>query len=90
MGDTATLTLAASLDLTAAPGLRQDIAARLAEGPLVLDAGAVARIASPCFEVLAAAAQSGKLHIAPVSAAFGEAARALGLCAVLGLEGGDA
>jgi chemotaxis protein CheX len=53
------------LDLTQAQNLRDGIAARLSEGPLVLDASAVERMSTPCTQVLLAAGRAADLAGSP-------------------------
>ena len=49
------------LDLTQAQSLRDAMAARLGDGPLVLDASAVERMSTPCAQVLLAAGRTADL-----------------------------
>jgi chemotaxis protein CheX len=49
------------LDLTQAQNLRDTMAARLSDGPLVLDASAVERMSTPCAQVLLAAGRAADL-----------------------------
>jgi chemotaxis protein CheX len=72
------------LDLTQAQNLRDSMAARLSEGPLVLDASAVERMSTPCAQVLLAAGRAADLagspfHIINVSDVFRTALADLGL-----------
>jgi chemotaxis protein CheX len=72
------------LDLTQAQNLRDTIAARLGDGPLVLDASAVERMSTPCTQVLLAAGRAADLAGSPfqiinVSDVFRTALADLGL-----------
>ena len=49
------------LDLTQAQNLRDSMAARLGDGPLLLDASAVERMSTPCAQVLLAAGRAADL-----------------------------
>jgi anti-anti-sigma regulatory factor len=49
------------LDLTEAQSLRDTMAARLSDGPLVLDASAVERMSTPCAQVLLAAGRAADI-----------------------------
>jgi len=49
------------LDLTQAQNLRDSLAARLGNGALVLDAGAVERMSTPCVQVLLATGRAADL-----------------------------
>lgn len=87
------LVLPAILDLTAAPGLKDQTLAALGLGMgLTLDAEAVTRLTTPCLQVLAAAAiaaaQMGGpgLTIENAPPAFAEIVAGLGLSEILKLE----
>jgi len=72
------------LDLTQAQGLRDGLAALMADGSLVLDAGAVERMSTPCIQVLLAAARTAdaahiRFSITNPSPAFRTALADLGL-----------
>lgn len=79
------------LDLTAADPLCQAFRERLQDGALILDGGRVARVSTPCLQVLVAAAASARAggigfrlrHASPVLSA---AITDLGLAAALPLE----
>jgi len=55
-GASPALPLLATLDLSAAEALRRDLATQLSAGGILLDGSAVERVATPCLQVLAAAA----------------------------------
>jgi anti-anti-sigma regulatory factor len=76
------ITLAATLDLTAAQDLKQEL---LATREPVIDASAVTRIATPAFQVLVAAVLAGARIVNP-STAFAQTAAALDLHRALKLE----
>jgi len=83
--------LPAILDLTEVVALRNTLQAALSRGEgLEIDASQVARVTSPCLQVLAAAvrgfAQAGgpSLRLTNPSPAFSETARVLDLDSVLG------
>jgi len=86
------LILPAMLDMTVAPDLKRDLQAALSRGEgLHVDAGAVARVTSPCLQVLTAAArefaQAGgpAMAFTSLSPAFSEIAASLALTAALGI-----
>jgi anti-anti-sigma regulatory factor len=88
------LTLPASLDLTAASWLKQNLEKALAEGTgLDIDAGSVQRVTSPCLQVLAAAVKSFQqvggpaMRFSAVSPAMSEIASVLALEEALSLRG---
>jgi chemotaxis protein CheX len=72
------------LDLTQAKSLRDSLAAQLAGHAVVLDAGAVERMSTPCAQVLLAAARAAgsadaSFRIINASAVFRTALADLGL-----------
>jgi chemotaxis protein CheX len=72
------------LDLTEARGLRDDMMALLQNGTIVLDAGAVERMSTPCVQVLLAAghaaeAANSQFQIVNASDCFQAAVADLGL-----------
>jgi anti-anti-sigma regulatory factor len=72
------------LDLTAARSLRDDMTALLQSGTIVLDAGAVERLSTPCAQVLLAAglaaeAANSRFWIVNASDCFQTAVADLGL-----------
>ncbi|WP_431204584.1 STAS domain-containing protein [Bradyrhizobium betae] len=76
--------LPSQLDLTAARQLQDDIRSRLASGAVVLDAGAVDRLSTPCVQILlaaglAAASADVSFRIANASEVFTTAVVELGL-----------
>ncbi|PDT88762.1 anti-anti-sigma factor [Bradyrhizobium sp. Y36] len=76
--------LPSQLDLTAARKLQDEIRSRLASGAVVLDAGAVDRLSTPCVQVLLAAGRAAasadvSFRIANASGAFSAAVVELGL-----------
>ncbi|HEY0266506.1 MAG TPA: STAS domain-containing protein [Rhizomicrobium sp.] len=79
------VTLAPVMDMTAADALNTELLAAFAGGEAVeIDAAGVARVSSPCLQVLVAAVRRGAT-ISRVSTAFGEVAGALDLNTALGL-----
>jgi anti-anti-sigma regulatory factor len=87
----APLILPPVLDLTAAEPLCSQLRAALDAGPVLLDAGAVERIATPCLQVLAAAAASARaqglgFRLRDAGGVVAAAITALGLDAVLPVE----
>lgn len=91
-GSKPTLVLPAVLDLTAAEQLKQDLLCALSDGTGIdIDAGAVQRITTPCFQVLAVAAKTitedggGTMRFLNLPGVFRETAETLGLAGVLGL-----
>jgi anti-anti-sigma regulatory factor len=87
----AQVVLPAVLDLTKAAELKQTLVVAMAEHEnLTVDAAAVQRITTPCFQILAAAAkdletQGGGMEFINVPDVFREPADILGLGRVLGL-----
>ncbi|WP_311982466.1 STAS domain-containing protein [Bradyrhizobium japonicum] len=76
--------LPSQLDLTSARKLKDDIGSRLAAGAVVVDAGAVDRLSTPCVQVLVAAALAAAsanvpFRIANASEVFRAAVVELGL-----------
>ena len=81
---TASHCLAQVLDLTQARVLRENMMALLQNGAMVLDAGAVERMSTPCVQVLlaagyAAAAANSRFQIVNASDSFRAALADLGL-----------
>ena len=80
-----TLVLAPVLDLIQADSLKAQLLEAFAQGaPVMLDAGAVQRVSSPCLQVLVAAARRGAVLVNP-SVLLREVAAALDLSAELGI-----
>lgn len=76
--------LPASLDLTQAPIIREQLASLLHGGDVALDAGAVERMSTPCVQVLLAAGRAAEaaqctFQIINASSCFREAVADLGL-----------
>lgn len=87
----AAISLAASLDLTAADPLLQTVRAGLRDGALLLDGAAVERVSTPCLQVLAAAAIAARqggipFRILYPSAVLSAAITDLGLAAAIPME----
>ncbi len=78
------LVLGASLDLTMAASLKADLEL-LPERARLVDAGDVARITTPCLQVLLAA----RPRFTRVSPAFAAAAATLGIAGALNLPGDE-
>ncbi|HEX2593832.1 MAG TPA: STAS domain-containing protein [Rhizomicrobium sp.] len=80
-----TMQLASILDLTAAAGVKHELAAMLARSnSILLDASAVQRITTPVLQVLVSAAHSakaagGEIRISDPSSAFTDTIRLLSL-----------
>lgn len=91
-GSGASFVLPPVLDLPAAAPLKSRLLEALEKGnSLVIDAGAVQRITTPCLQVLASVAKTGEaggtsVRFHNVPEAFAEAARLLGLSQVLCIE----
>ena len=80
-----TLVLAPVLDLIQADSLKAQLLEAFAQGaPVMLDAGAVQRVSSPCLQILVAASRRGAVLVDP-SLPLREAAADLDLAAELSL-----
>jgi anti-anti-sigma regulatory factor len=90
-GSAAQVVLPAVLDLTKAAELKKTfMEAKAVHGNLTVDAAAVQRITTPCFQIFAAAAkdletQGGGMEFINVPDVFREPANMLGLGGLLGL-----
>lgn len=76
--------LPASLDLTQAPVIREQLVSLLHGGDVALDASAVERMSTPCLQVLLAAGRAAEaahctFQIVNASSCFREAVADLGL-----------